>query len=229
METGKTGKYLKYAIGEIILVVIGILIALSINNWNSHRAYKQNENYLLNEILNNLKEDRVQILEIIQARQKAKTSTNAMLSYIKTDAFNVDSLSKDLAHFLTFERYYEVSNAYEMMKSTGLKISNSNLRTQISRYYDYEQNKIKSSIIDIEQNFETLMNNDNPIRNNLAHMDKDVVMRLIDPYDINFINTLYSKLIGFKDNNGGTLNKLIAFEAINKELINAISKELSNP
>ena len=34
MEQNKTGKYFKYAIGEIILVVIGILIALSINNWN---------------------------------------------------------------------------------------------------------------------------------------------------------------------------------------------------
>ena len=34
METGKTGNYFKYAIGEIILVVIGILIALQINNWN---------------------------------------------------------------------------------------------------------------------------------------------------------------------------------------------------
>ncbi len=37
METGKTGKYFKYAIGEIILVVIGILIALQINNWNENR------------------------------------------------------------------------------------------------------------------------------------------------------------------------------------------------
>jgi hypothetical protein len=37
MGKGKTGKYLKYAIGEIILVVIGILIALSINNWNEER------------------------------------------------------------------------------------------------------------------------------------------------------------------------------------------------
>ena len=34
MEKNKTGKYLKYAIGEIVLVVFGILIALSINNWN---------------------------------------------------------------------------------------------------------------------------------------------------------------------------------------------------
>jgi hypothetical protein len=38
LNEGKTTKYFKYAIGEIILVVIGILIALSINNWN-----KQNE------------------------------------------------------------------------------------------------------------------------------------------------------------------------------------------
>ena len=37
MGKNKTGKYLKYAIGEIILVVIGILIALSINNWNENR------------------------------------------------------------------------------------------------------------------------------------------------------------------------------------------------
>ncbi|MFT4662486.1 MAG: hypothetical protein ACI8XB_002776 [Patiriisocius sp.] len=35
MESGKTGKYFKYAIGEILLVVIGILIVLQINNWNS--------------------------------------------------------------------------------------------------------------------------------------------------------------------------------------------------
>ena len=37
LSKGKTGKYLKYAIGEIILVVFGILIALQINNWNEKR------------------------------------------------------------------------------------------------------------------------------------------------------------------------------------------------
>ena len=35
--TKETGKYFKYAIGEIILVVIGILIALQVNNWNENR------------------------------------------------------------------------------------------------------------------------------------------------------------------------------------------------
>ena len=43
MEKNKTGKYLKYAIGEIILVVIGILIALQINNWNDKRIKQKKE------------------------------------------------------------------------------------------------------------------------------------------------------------------------------------------
>ena len=60
METGKTGKYFKYAIGEIVLVVIGILIALSINNWNEDRIYNKERTYLISELLtefeNNLEE-----------------------------------------------------------------------------------------------------------------------------------------------------------------------------
>ena len=40
LSEGKTGKYFKYAIGEIVLVVIGILIALQINNWNENRKNK---------------------------------------------------------------------------------------------------------------------------------------------------------------------------------------------
>ena len=53
MEQNKTSKYLKYAIGEIILVVFGILIALSINNWNQKRLERTEEKI----ILSNLKED----------------------------------------------------------------------------------------------------------------------------------------------------------------------------
>jgi hypothetical protein len=53
MEKNKTGKYLKYAIGEIILVVIGILIALSINNWNQ----KHKNDQLANVFLTDFKHD----------------------------------------------------------------------------------------------------------------------------------------------------------------------------
>ena len=47
MQTGKTGKYFKYAIGEILLVVIGILIALQINNWNEGRKTQSQEQVIL--------------------------------------------------------------------------------------------------------------------------------------------------------------------------------------
>ena len=57
LSEGKTGKYLKYAIGEILLVVIGILIALQINNWNELRKEHKLETRILNEILTNLETD----------------------------------------------------------------------------------------------------------------------------------------------------------------------------
>ncbi len=47
LNEGKTTKYLKYAIGEIVLVVIGILIALQINNWNINRLNIEKENRYL--------------------------------------------------------------------------------------------------------------------------------------------------------------------------------------
>jgi len=54
MGTNKTGKYFKYAIGEIALVVIGILIALSINNWNEQNKSNLKEVKILSELLNDL-------------------------------------------------------------------------------------------------------------------------------------------------------------------------------
>lgn len=56
---GKTSKYFKYAVGEIILVVIGILIALQINNWNEARKAKNNEIALVNQLLVDAKKDSI--------------------------------------------------------------------------------------------------------------------------------------------------------------------------
>ncbi len=151
LSEGKTGKYLKYAIGEIVLVVIGILIALQINNWNENNKAKTTEIYVLNEILSNLNEDGIILSEIVAQRQKAKKSVADMLNYLQTENINKDILEKDMLHFLTFERYFPINNAYEVLKSKGLQLSNNKLTTQISRYYDYEQKKMNRSILDIEK------------------------------------------------------------------------------
>ena len=51
-------KYMRYAIGEILLVVVGILIALQINNWNEGRKQQNEINNALIQILNDLKQDK---------------------------------------------------------------------------------------------------------------------------------------------------------------------------
>jgi len=51
----KFSKYLIYAVGEIILVVIGILIALQINNWNSNRIEKESDSQLIGALITDLK------------------------------------------------------------------------------------------------------------------------------------------------------------------------------
>lgn len=50
MENNKTGKYIKYAIGEIFLVMIGILLALQVNNWNDHRKGRIKKDKLLHAL-----------------------------------------------------------------------------------------------------------------------------------------------------------------------------------
>tara|TARA_R110000823_G_scaffold294628_2_gene413567 strand:- start:259 stop:591 length:333 start_codon:yes stop_codon:yes gene_type:complete len=50
LSEGKTGKYLKYAFGEIILVVIGILIALGISNWNENRKNNNETTDFINRL-----------------------------------------------------------------------------------------------------------------------------------------------------------------------------------
>ena len=57
LEKNKTGKYFKYAIGEIVLVVIGILIALQINNWNESKQDQIQLKSSLEFVKQNLNED----------------------------------------------------------------------------------------------------------------------------------------------------------------------------
>ncbi len=65
LSEGKIGKYLKYAIGEIILVVIGILIALSINNWNENQKTAIRETQIYLELKNDLLQTRNDVEETI--------------------------------------------------------------------------------------------------------------------------------------------------------------------
>ncbi len=92
----KTGKYLKYAIGEIVLVVIGILIALQINNWNESRKLQKNINTYLNQKLVNLREDQLKLIELKEFRLDAAEKSKQLLNIGLNEAnlFNIIKTTK---------------------------------------------------------------------------------------------------------------------------------------
>jgi len=223
-------KYLLYALGEIALVVIGILLALQINNWNEAKIIAENEAYTLNEILNNLNEDAEQIKLVVNRREKAKIAIAKMLEQFNNPSNKRIDISADVSSFIMFERYFPLDNAFEMMKSTGLKIANKSLRTKISRYYDFEQNKIAKSIYDIEEVILRIFNSDNPIRTNILKSQSGAGLEsnisFVDVYDPEFLHFLKQELILFRDNNKATLDKAIHFLKLNQILSSKIENEL---
>ena len=80
LSEGKTGKYFKYAIGEIVLVVIGILIALQINNWNEQRKERDKEQVLLHQLREDYQANLIQLEEKMATRDKIVTSAVALLN-----------------------------------------------------------------------------------------------------------------------------------------------------
>jgi len=145
MEQNKTGKYLKYAIGEIVLVVIGILIALSINNWHTHRLQIKKEVNYIKEIKSNLQEDSVAV-ESVLVFNKLKSNTIDSL-------FQLFDVETDPRNYLPkVVQYMDVLTSYEMFSPLRIAfdnmissdnidlISNKKLRKELSFYYstDYE-------------------------------------------------------------------------------------------
>lgn len=83
----QTGKYFKYAIGEIVLVVIGILIALQINNWNENRKKEKQLDTIYSTIEQNLKTDLKAIKVPIEFYEKLDSTLSKILTTNYTTAF----------------------------------------------------------------------------------------------------------------------------------------------
>lgn len=126
----KTGKYLKYAIGEIVLVVIGILIALQINNWNTERQNENIRNSFLMKIdlelnynnrrLNNLSEMYNGILEQnikLYDTLLVKITPENLEDYLKVFTFNASTLNLSSS---TFEQMKSTGNLHTLKKDTLL-------------------------------------------------------------------------------------------------------------
>jgi len=137
LSENKFSKYLLYAIGEIILVVIGILIALQINNWNAERRDRDLESKILFEISSNLKSDIDQLDNRIVFNNKFKIRIENILSHLENKTEITDSLRNDYSGMFGHRVFRPITAGYENLKSQGLNlIKNDSLRKAISQLYD---------------------------------------------------------------------------------------------
>jgi len=146
-------KYLGYALGEIVLVVIGILIALGINNWSEDRKERELETEILVQISENLKKDKEALSGIIANANRAVYSSEKILELHRTSQSS-DSLKYWLGNIVQFDRFLPLTNAYEVLKSKGLDlVSNKELRFKLGTYYDDQAQIITNANEDLKLSF----------------------------------------------------------------------------
>lgn len=158
LKEGKTSKYLKYAIGEIVLVVIGILIALQINNWNESKKNEEKEHKYLSNINREIINDSLGLERSwFKNRQKKiecleKAKQYVMGNYIPEDTLLFIS-NVGFGGINSRASFMGSSNTYKELVSTGnlSLISNDSIRNLVVQYYsnkdfvDIYMNNVRSN------------------------------------------------------------------------------------
>ncbi|MFK5878529.1 MAG: DUF6090 family protein [Flavobacteriaceae bacterium] len=137
-DDNKPMKYLRYAIGEIVLVVVGILIALQINNWSENQKKQEFEITILKNIQEDILADKIDFELNLQYLKVTFKNEDLLLNFLLsdnlqiTDSINyVNVLGLDLIAITQNTSFNNLQN-----NDIGL-VSNNNLYKKIARYYDF--------------------------------------------------------------------------------------------
>ena len=145
-DDNKPLKYMRYAIGEIVLVVIGILIALSINNWNQEKNDTKLSRDYLYRIQRDIVQDAVSFKEIIKYNDSLRNEIKELLVLIYGEMDNVEQVIRLCSTYdLALNQVFSPDdNTYRGMISSGALtlIKNVDLREAIAELYsEYDQKR----------------------------------------------------------------------------------------
>ena len=162
LSENKFSKYLLYAIGEIVLVVIGILIALSINNWNEDRKLKE----LKKEYLYSLKRDLTSNLSLLDealvyAENDIKKNT-AFAARLSSSNSTIDTLKTIARHeFIPIMKGLRTlnQNTYNSLITTGnIELLGKDLTQNVQEYYTVQENSMSFIIVNSQSYIDAVKN-----------------------------------------------------------------------
>ena len=158
IDNQRVSKYILYALGEIFLVVIGILIALQVNNWNE--ALKENniEKELLQELKEDLNETLIDLNSDINTVIKTLEVTDSLYRYLYVETDRVtDQYKIPFWYSFAAGSLYPKQSAYQSIQSRGIHIiRNPLLRNSISDFYELFLKRIHS----VEDGIEEMQDNE---------------------------------------------------------------------
>lgn len=142
-----TGKYLKYAIGEIILVVIGILIAVQINSWNNTRKAAIRKLEYINTLIEDLKKDSIVLSKQNEYMQKDLDKIIGISERLSQPEANMDTVKK-IYNFEFTGRYDPTislnKNTYDIIISTGeITLFDNAFKNTFLSFYQIQKSRVQ--------------------------------------------------------------------------------------
>ncbi|NVJ85106.1 MAG: hypothetical protein HWE15_02315 [Algoriphagus sp.] len=225
LSQNRVTRYLVYAIGEIILVVIGILIALQVNNWNEATKLKRQEIQLLKEMLTELRKQQQDFIFNINHHREAKEACEILLQALSNDQPYHDSLDIHFSRSYNFTILDNQQNAFAALKSKGITmIQNDSLRFLISEYYDVRMPfQIKIQEGSMKQGLEIS-------QSHLGLFQNFAWNKSMEPWDFEELkkNRAYLSWLSFTaDNRGFEMENFQTTLKRNSALIASITEELN--
>lgn len=168
METNQFRRYLLYAIGEVLLVMVGILLALYVNNKNEEEKQFQKSLEILQEIRENLEFNSLKFQEEIVMEQKVITSIGVVLNNLEIQRVYHDSLEEHLHLCLYWPTSGRKKSGYETLNSQGVELIRSG--------------DLRKAIIDL---------------NEISYAGLDEIIRTSEGYSISTLVPTFSELLYF--------------------------------
>ncbi len=225
LAEGKTINYFKYAIGEILLVMFGILLALEVSNWSDERKEEKLELALLAELVENLNDDMKDLEENARIQQEAILGANIVLIHFENNIPYPDSLKKHFSLIGIVPVVLFNKTAYSILLQKGMRIvKNDSLRRAISTKYESHYKFLERFN---ENQFEGVFQHHREI--NLTYFRKFMPFKYLEPVhyeqlrkDDLYINYLYNT-IGWLETSIRLYDEILR---ANRKLIKAIEREL---
>ena len=150
MEQNKTGKYFKYAIGEIILVVIGILIALQINNWNENNKLEAKTQDYYQQLLEDLKKDKAFSKNTIAKFETQREMYQNYLKKFSESKLNVKTMYYDLLglNMESFAINFNTSTIESLKNSGEITLIPPHLRNKLIDLRRQQEKITQDEIVD---------------------------------------------------------------------------------